>query len=65
MCAQALSWAEVDVVFFGAYDPKSGGVEHNARVLNYAHHKPQIVGGMEEKKCQDLLVRFFKGLRHD
>ena len=65
MCAQALSWAEVDAVFFGAYDPKSGGVEHNARVFDYAHHKPQIVGGMEEKKCQDLLVRFFKELRHD
>lgn len=64
MCAQALSWAGIDVVMFGAYDPKSGGVEHNARVLNYAHHKPEIIGGVEEKKCQALLTRFFKELRH-
>ena len=64
MCAQALAWAGVDKVLFGAYDPKSGGVEHNARVFNHTHHKPEIIGGMEEKKCQALLTRFFKGLRN-
>ena len=65
MCAQALSWAEVDCVLFGAYDPKSGGVEHNARVLTFAHHKPEVIGGLEERKCQDLLVHFFKELRNE
>ena len=65
MCAQALSWAGVDKVLFGAYDPKSGGVEHNARIFNHAHHKPDVIGGLEEKKCQALLTHFFKELRSD
>ena len=65
MCAQALSWAGVDRILFGAYDPKSGGIEHNARVLKYAHHKPEVIGGLEEKQCQALLVKFFKELRDD
>ena len=65
MCAQALAWAEIDTVLFGAYDPKSGGVDHNARVLTYAHHQPQVIGGLEEKKGQALLVKFFKELRDE
>jgi tRNA(Arg) A34 adenosine deaminase TadA len=59
MCAQALSWARVGEVRFGAYDTKSGGVVNGARVFNHAHHKPQVIGGQQEAACQKLLRDFF------
>ncbi len=65
MCAQAASFFRVKRVVFGAYDPKSGGVDHGARV--YAapscHHAPEVVGGVREAECGALLRAFFAGLR--
>jgi tRNA(Arg) A34 adenosine deaminase TadA len=63
MCAQALSWARVEEVRFGAYDVKSGGVVSGARVLNHAHHKPQVIGGQQEEACRHLLQDFFRQRR--
>lgn len=63
MCAQALSWLRVKGIYFGAYDPKSGGTENGARVLAHAHHKPNVVGGLCEADCADLLQTFFKERR--
>lgn len=63
MCAGALAWAKIDRVYFGAYDPKSGGIEHGARVLEHTHHKPEVYGGLEEKKCMQLLKKFFERKR--
>src|SRR5690606_35648570 len=46
MCAAAISLARVRRLYFGAYDPKSGGVEHGARVFAQAtcHHRPEVYG---------------------
>lgn len=65
MCAQAISFARIRRLYFAAYDPKGGGVEHGARVYNAAscHHKPEVYGGIEETAAQDLLRRFFKEKR--
>ncbi|MCH7935718.1 MAG: nucleoside deaminase [Proteobacteria bacterium] len=65
MCAQALSLARIRRLYFGAYDPKSGGVEHGARVFTHAtcHHKPEVVGGLGETEAAALLKDFFKGKR--
>lgn len=63
MCAQALSWMRVKGIYFGAYDPKSGGTENGARVLHHAHHKPDVVGGLCEADCATLLQDFFKQRR--
>lgn len=65
MCAQAISHARVAKVVFGAYDPKSGGVEHGARVFDHdtCHHKPEIVGGVAEQEANKLLKTFFQELR--
>jgi tRNA(adenine34) deaminase len=65
MCAQAISFTRVRRLYFGAYDPKGGGVEHGARVL-YApscHHLPEIYGGIEEKEALALLQGFFRAKR--
>jgi tRNA(adenine34) deaminase len=65
MCAAAISMARVRRLYYGAYDPKSGGVEHGPRVLNNAacHHKPEIYGGIHEQDCGAILKDFFKDKR--
>ena len=65
MCAQAIALARIRRLYFGAYDPKSGGVEHGARVFTHAtcHHKPEVVGGIDETRAAALLKDFFKGKR--
>ncbi len=65
MCAAAISLARVRRLYFGAYDPKGGGVEHGARVFEQAtcNHKPEVYGGIEEAQSAELLKRFFKERR--
>jgi tRNA(adenine34) deaminase len=61
MCAQAISLARVSRLYFGAYDRKSGGVEHGPCVYTHptCHFKPEVYGGIMERECQELLSRFF------
>lgn len=65
MCAGAISLARIRRLYFGAYDPKTGGVEHGPRVFSHptCHHKPEVYGGIEEEKCGELLKNFFQGKR--
>lgn len=65
MCAAAISLARLRRVYFGAYDPKGGGVEHGARVFDHptCHHRPEIYGGLEESRAADLLRAFFRERR--
>ena len=63
MCACAISWAKLDCVYFGAYDTKSGGIEHGAQMYTHTHHKPEVVGGLHEKECARLVSDFFKEKR--
>jgi len=62
MCAQAIALARIAKLSFGAYDPKGGGVEHGARVFEQptCNHRPEIVGGLEEREAAALLRDFFK-----
>lgn len=61
MCAAAIAHARLARVVFAAPDPKSGGVEHGARVFSHpqAHHAPEIVGGVGEAEASALLRAFF------
>ena len=67
MCAQAISFARLRRVYWGAGDPKGGGVEHGARVFNQAtcHHKPEVYGGLCEPDAAVLLRTFFAERRSD
>ena len=67
MCAAAISLARIRRLVFGAYDPKSGGTEHGARVFDHAtcHHRPEVVGGVREAEAQDQLRDFFQQRRGD
>jgi tRNA(adenine34) deaminase len=59
MCAGAIAHARLSKLIFGAYDAKSGGVEHGARVLAHSHHQPEIIAGVMESDCATLLKEFF------
>jgi tRNA(adenine34) deaminase len=61
MCAQAISLFRIRRLIFGAYDPKGGGVEHGARVFEAVscHHRPEIIGGVNESESAGLLREFF------
>jgi tRNA(adenine34) deaminase len=65
MCAQAMSFARLRRLYFGAYDPKGGGVDHGARIFNASscHHIPEVIGGVEEQKCGQILKDFFENVR--
>ncbi|TNE32965.1 MAG: nucleoside deaminase [Alphaproteobacteria bacterium] len=66
LCASAISLARLRRVYFGAYDPKSGGTEHGPRIFEHdsCHHKPEVYGGIDESHCGALLTKFFSKKRH-
>ena len=65
MCAQAISLARLGRLYFGAPDPKGGGVEHGPRIFSQpsCHHKPEVYGGIDESRCAVLLRDFFAARR--
>jgi cytosine deaminase len=65
MCAAATVHFRPRRVIFGAYDPKGGGIEHGARVLEAPGclHKPELIGGVREAQAAALLRLFFARLR--
>jgi tRNA(adenine34) deaminase len=65
MCAAAIGLARIRRLYFGAYDPKGGGVEHGPRIFEQptANHRPEIYGGIGERKAAALLRQFFRARR--
>jgi len=65
MCAAAIALARLRRLYFGAYDPKGGAVEHGPRLFDQpaTHHRPEIYGGIEEGRAGELLRSFFQTRR--
>ena len=65
MCATAISFARLRRLYFGAGDPKGGGVEHGPRIFSQptCHHAPELYGGIEEVRAGALLRGFFENRR--
>lgn len=61
MCASAISQARIARLYYGAADPKSGGVAHGPRVLDHpqSHHAPEIYDGIGAAAAELLLKSFF------
>jgi tRNA(adenine34) deaminase len=65
MCAAAIALARIRRLYFAAYDPKGGGVEHGPRLFEQptCHHRPEVYGGIAEAAAAELLRRFFQARR--
>lgn len=65
MCATAISFARIRRLYFGAYDPKGGGVEHGPKIFGHStcHHQPEVIGGVNERDASMLLKSFFTDRR--
>lgn len=64
-CAGVIAAARLARLYYGASDPKSGGVAQGPRVFDHsqAHHRPEIYGGIAERDSADLLRAFFSSRR--
>ncbi|WP_127900901.1 nucleoside deaminase [Solirhodobacter olei] len=65
MCASAISQARIARLYYGAADPKSGGVAHGPRVFAHpqSHHVPEVYDGIGAEETAELLKEFFAGRR--
>lgn len=65
MCAAAISFARIARLYYGAADPKSGGVAQGARVFSHpqCHHLPEIYDGIGAGESSAILRDFFAARR--
>jgi tRNA(adenine34) deaminase len=65
ICAGAISAARIARLYYGAADPKSGGVAHGARVFSHAqcHHVPEVYEGIAAGEAEAILREFFAARR--
>lgn len=65
MCAAAISFARLRRLYYGAADPKSGGVEQGPRIFSHptCHHAPEVYSGIGEAEASQLLRSFFAARR--
>jgi len=65
MCAQAISLARIRRLYYGASDPKGGGVEHGPRIFAQptCHHAPEVYAGIGGRRAAELLRAFFRARR--
>ena len=65
MCAAAISAARIATLYYGAPDPRMGGVAHGARVFDHpqCHHRPRVYDGIAAAESQALLRGFFAARR--
>lgn len=61
MCASAIGQARIARLYYGAADPKSGGVAHGPRIFVHpqSHHVPQVYDGIGADAAEALLKEFF------
>lgn len=67
MCAGALVWSKIDTLVFGAQDANAGGCgsAFNLSSNDKLNHQVDVIHGIMEKECEDLLGSFFKNVRRN
>lgn len=65
MCAAAISNARVSRLYYGAADPKSGGIAQGPALYTHpqCHHVPDVYDGLSARASETLLKLFFAGKR--
>ena len=61
MCAGAIVLSKLENLFFGAYDFKSGacGSVFNVTNNDSLNHRVNVLGGVLDEKCREILKSFF------
>jgi tRNA(adenine34) deaminase len=61
MCAAAISFARLRRLYYGAEDPKGGGVDNGVRFFSQptCHHAPEVYSGFSAQAAADILRKFF------
>lgn len=67
MCAAAISFARIRRLYYGAEDPKGGGVDNGVRFYAQptCHHAPEVYSGIGESRAADILKAFFRERREE
>ncbi|WP_442967073.1 nucleoside deaminase [Rhizobium sp. GN54] len=67
MCAAAISFARIRRLYYGAEDPKGGGVDHGGRFYAQptCHHAPEVYSGICEGEAAEILRQFFRERRDE
>jgi cytidine deaminase len=62
MCAAGIAMARIDSLYYGASDPKSGGIESGPRLYDHPnlHHRPDVYAGIAQDECVAILRDFFR-----
>jgi tRNA(adenine34) deaminase len=60
MCAGAIRWAQLSMLVYGAREDKCGYSLYKPTIL---HPKTEVLAGIEEKACANLIQEFFKEKR--
>ena len=64
MCSGAAYWTRIGRIVYGARDQKRGGLDfHGERDEGLLHPKTELVGGVLEEECAELLTSFFRSKR--
>ncbi|MGC9329221.1 MAG: tRNA adenosine(34) deaminase TadA [Candidatus Hinthialibacter sp.] len=65
MCAGAIVHAQIEHLYYGASDPKAGGVESLYQILEDSrlNHQVLVHAGFFQEECERLLKEFFERLR--
>jgi tRNA(Arg) A34 adenosine deaminase TadA len=65
MCAGAIAHARIRRLYYGAEDPKAGAVDNGVRLFAQptCHHRPEVIGGVGERRAAALLQSFFRDRR--
>jgi tRNA(adenine34) deaminase len=65
MCVGALVHARIGTLVFGAAEPRTGAVLSTVRGVELPghNHRVEVVSGIRESECRDLMQSFFKERR--
>ena len=65
MCSGAAVWSKLDRIVFGAMDENAGscGTVFNLAANQKLNHQTEIIQGVLESECSNLLKRFFRAKR--
>lgn len=63
MCSWAIIQSRISRVYFGAYDILYGGLGSKMDLRQVHNYSLEVIGGIMEQECNDIIKKYFEGLR--